>query len=77
MFSIQSRHVHRVFGRGIRRGVGEVELGEVGGGHAGADGHGEYVDALVHAAASDGLPAQDVPVPRSKTTLRVMVSAPG
>src|ERR1019366_4652018 len=54
----EPQHVHRVLGGAVGRGVGELQLGEVVGAHAGPDGRGEDVDAFVYARAADSLGSQ-------------------
>ena len=58
IFNHKARHVHRVFGRAVRRRVGKLQLGEVEPGHARANGGGQHVDALVHPVKPDDLCAQ-------------------
>ena len=55
----EAGHVHRVLGRGIGRGVGEVEVLEGDGVHARLHGRGQHVDALVHAVEADDLRAEE------------------
>ena len=55
----KARHVDRVFGRAVLRCVSQFHLFQVEDGHAGLDGHGQHVDAFVHAGPAHRLGAED------------------
>ena len=42
----EARHIYRVLGGGVGRGVAEIQLGEIEGGHSRPDGGGQHVDTL-------------------------------
>ena len=67
-----SRHVYRVLCRGVGRGIGKVELGEVGCVHARTDGGCNNIDALIGARAAHDLGAKD-----ANTTFMTRLSEPG
>lgn len=77
IFDHEARDVDGVLRGGEGRSVAELELRQVGGGHARADSGRQHVAALVDAVEAHELGAEDLPRPRSKTTFISKFRAPG
>ncbi len=65
VFDDIAHKVDRVFGRAERRGVAQLQVAQVGGGHPGADGGCQHITALIHPVEAHNLGAEDAAVPFS------------